>query len=332
MKLTFSLPILGGSPGACYGCARPMRPVAPLALATFLCGFAAFGAPPRRMAPPLPPRTPALEALPEEGIAVLRTAGADRVLLRAGSFTMGSSDTEAAEALGSCRLEPRRDDCQEEWFAWEQSAHEVYLSDFWIDRTEVTVAQYRQCVAAGACALPPFSEGGQRFDRPELPVVLVTYQDARRFCEWAGGRLPTEAEWERAARGLTGRRYPWGNVYNPFVSNHGRFALEDHDARDGFLELAPVGSFPDGRTPEGVADLAGNAEEWVADWFAPEYPKASASNPAGPDLGDARVVRGGGYVHGRIWLRAAFRDRASPGERLPWVGFRCVGRAPSARD
>ena len=210
-------------------------------------------------------------------------------------------------------------------FSSEQAQHEVYLSDYWIDRTEVTVARYRRCVAAGPCAMPPYAEGGERFDRPSLPVVLVTWNDARRFCAWAGGRLPTEAEWERAARGGgAGRRYPWGNVYNPFLANHGAFGLEDLDARDGFLELAPVGSFPDGRTPEGLEDLAGNAQEWVADWFAPEYPKADSANPKGPDMGEMRVVRGGSYVHGRLWLRGAARDREPPNERAPWIGFRCA--------
>jgi formylglycine-generating enzyme required for sulfatase activity len=246
---------------------------------------------------------------------------------------MGSNDAEFAEAISLCRLEPRRDDCKEDWFASEESVHEVYLSDYWIDRREVTVASYQACVAAGVCPPPPYAEGGERFDRPEYPVVLVSWNDARRFCAWssARGRLPTEAEWERAARGLgdaphdkSGRRYPWGDVYNPFLSNHGAFGVDDLDARDGFLELAPVGSFPDGRTPEGIEDLAGNAQEWVSDWFAPEYPKADAVNPQGPDTGDRRVVRGGGYIHARAWLRGAARDKRAPGDRMPWLGFRCA--------
>ena len=85
-----------------------------------------------------------------------------------------------------------------------------------------------------------------------------------------------------------------------------------------------MGSFPDGRTPEGIEDLAGNVQEWVADWYAPEYPKADAVNPKGPDAGERRVVRGGGYLHARAWLRGAARDKEGPGERMPWVGFRCA--------
>jgi formylglycine-generating enzyme required for sulfatase activity len=309
-----------------------MRPAAPLALAAVVLVFSPLlgAAPTRRPTPP--PQPPADEATTESGVAVLRTPGPAQILFRAGTFTMGSSDEEIAEVRKICESEPRREDCREEIFAAEQAQHEVYLSDYWLDRTEVTVARYRRCVAAGACAMPPYAEGGERFDQPPLPVVLVTWNDARRFCAWAGGRLPTEAEWERAARGAgpNGRRYPWGNVYNPFLANHGAMGLEDLDARDGFLELAPAGSFPDGRTPEGLDDMAGNAQEWVADWYAPEYPKADASNPKGPDIGEMRVVRGGSYAHPRLWLRGAARDREPPNERAPWIGFRCARDATPA--
>ncbi len=297
-----------------------------LALATL--SALAQGAPPPRARPARPadppPSPPVDEAPSDQGILTLRAPLPEAVLLRAGSFRMGSDELEVAEALGLCRLEPRRDDCTEQEFGAEYPAHEVYLGDYWIDRSEVTVARYRPCVAAGRCAPPPFSTGGERFDRPELPVTLVSWGDASRFCAWAGGRLPTEAEWERAARGLSGRRYPWGKVYNPFLSNHGRFGLPDLDDGDGFLELAPVGSFPGGRTPEGIDDLAGNVEEWVSDWYAPEHTQGSAVNPQGPELGDERVVRGGSYVRGRAYLRGSARSKDIPNRKLPWRGFRCA--------
>jgi formylglycine-generating enzyme required for sulfatase activity len=299
----------------------------PAALACALLAGDLGAEPERHPAPP--PAPPANSGSTSDGVVTLRTPGPDQVLIRAGTFTMGSTDAEFAEALALCKLEPARDFCKEEWFAWEQAPHEVYLSDFWIDRTEVTVARYRACVNAGACDEPPYATGGERFDRPDYPVSLVTWFDARRFCGWAGGRLPTEAEWERAARGPSGRIYPWGNVYNPFLSNHGRFTtpfadVKDLDPRDRFLELAPVGSYPDGRTPDGIDDLAGNVKEWVSDWFAPEYPRASAVNPKGPDMGDRRVARGGGYANARPWLRGASREPESPSERMTWIGFRCA--------
>jgi len=315
--------------------------IALLVLAAFACSagdIAAAPQHPRHEGPP--PAKVQVETTTADGLVLLRTPGPDRVLLRAGAFRMGSDDT--AEGLALCKSEEHGNDhtCREEWFAAEQAAHEVYLSSFWLDRTEVTVARYRECVAAGPCPAPPYEEGGERFDRPDYPVVLVSWNEARVFCEWAGGRLPTEAEWERAARGLErkpdtpprpddppgpkGRRFPWGDVYNPFLSNHGAFSFEELDARDGFLEIAPVGSFPDGRTPDGIDDLAGNVQEWVADWFATEYPAADAVNPKGPDIGERRVVRGGSYMHGPAWLRSAARDKASPGERTSWIGFRCA--------
>ena len=300
------------------------------ALIALLAIARASAAAPRRepRAPPAPVAASA-RSTTDEGVAVLRSQGPSRVLVRGGTFTMGSTDAELAKAIELCRAEARRDDCKDELFAPEQSAHEVYLDDYWIDRTEVTVARYRQCVAAGLCALPPYGSGAERFDRPDLPVVLVTWNDAQRFCAWAGGRLPTEAEWERAARGVAGRRFPWGQVFSPFLSNHGAYAFEDLDSRDGFLELAPVGSFPDGRTPDGIDDLAGNVEEWVHDWFAFEYPSASAVNPRGPDLGELRVARGGSFIHGRTWQRGASRDARTPGDRSPWLGFRCAASAGS---
>lgn len=318
-----------------------MRPAALFTLATVasLVAFSLAGAaapPPRaRRAPRLPARPEAALSAGAEGqrarspasVVALRAPGPPAVLVRAGSFMMGSSEVEIAHAVTLCKLEPAGELCVDETeasFANELVPHEVYLSDFWIDRTEVTVASYRRCVSAGVCAEPPYASGGQRFDRPEYPVVLVSWSDAQRYCVWAGGRLPTEAEWERAARGMAGRRYPWGHVYNPFHANHGRLSFDELDDGDGFLELAPVGSLVAGRTPDGIDDLAGNVEEWVADYYHPEYPSGSAKNPRGPDMGEERVLRGGSYILGRPWLRGAARGHDSPTSRRAWRGFRCA--------
>ncbi len=260
----------------------------------------------------------------DEGVVTLRAPVEGRVLIRASSFNMGSDIPEIALAAASCNAEPAGSQCRPEEVEDEYGPHPVFLGDYWIDRLEVTVAEYERCVSARECGARPLAASGKRFEAPDLPVTMVTWLDASQYCAFVGGRLPTEAEWERAARGTKGRRYPWGNVFSPYLANGGRLALDPFEDKDGFVELAPVGSFPLGKTPEGILDLAGNAEEWVQDWWAPQYPDEPQTNPTGPESGEARVVRGGGYGHARAFLRGASREPASPGSRRPWRGFRCA--------
>jgi sulfatase modifying factor 1 len=224
------------------------------------------------------------------------------------------------------------------------TTRKVTVSTFLLDRTEVTVSSYRRCVELGGCSLPTFPSGDVRFDRPSLPVTHVTWEDARKFCEWRKARLPTEAEWERAARGLKGRRFPWGNGPDPKLANHGAldfgsiigrlldgsFRIQGvADDLDGYLGLAPVGSFPSGATPEGVFDLAGNVGEWVADLYEVGYPAAPATDPKGPTtatslMGQVRVVRGGSYRQPLHLIRGASRSWMPPSTRDPDLGFRCA--------
>jgi formylglycine-generating enzyme required for sulfatase activity len=267
---------------------------------------------------------PRARAKASDWVTVLRPAAAGRVLIRRSVFTMGSDQEDIALALALCRSEPMGEECQEEWFADEFAPHSVELSDYWIDRTEVTMGDYLRCVEVGPCAAPPLAAGGRRFLQPDLPATMVTWGDAQTFCAFRGGRLPTEAEWERAARGTKGRRYPWGNVFDPYLANGGRFGIQVFEDKDGFLELAPVGSFVEGGTPDRIVDLVGNAEEWVADWWAPEYPMTSETNPKGPTVGDEKIVRGGSYLQGKHSLRAAERNKDVPSARRPWRGFRCA--------
>lgn len=241
----------------------------------------------------------------------------------------GSDVNEIVFAVGLCRAEPAGPLCEEQPFVFEFSEAPVTVDDFLIDKLEVSVGEYRRCAEVGPCRALPLAAGGARFDQPDLPATMVSYHDATTFCRWKGGRLPTEAEWELAARGPARRRYPWGNVYDPFRLNGGRMGvlLDVFEDKDGFLELAPVGSFPDGKTAEGVHDLAGNAEEWVADWFD-EYPQSPRANPIGPSGGEHRVVRGGSCASGQVWARSAARDHAPPGERHAYRGFRCAWDVP----
>lgn len=294
--------------------ARP----APLAAAVHAAPFAPWSA----------TSLPAERAL-SGGVVELRSPASRMILIPASTFIMGSTPMDVLSAMLDCIRQPLGSQlgCNETLFSDEMPQHRVKLSAYWLDRTEVTVREYQRCVALRRCKPVPFSQGAERFDRPSYPVSLVTWYDARDYCRFRGDRLPTEAEFERAARGTTGRRYPWGNLYNSHASNHGRLGISPTDASDGFAELAPVGSFPSGRTPDGFLDLAGNVAEWVHDRYAPSYQSGLQVNPRGPATGSTRVVRGGSYLSAAPWLRAASRKAADPTIRRPYIGFRCARSA-----
>jgi len=293
-----------------------------------------------------------VERAPARGVQSLRPPIAGRVRIAAGTFEMGSSAREMIEALRLCESPTKSPfatkqavyalQCDEaevkNELRIEGQAHEVTLAAFDLDRTEVRVADYARCVGAGRCVAPGFVPGDPRFDRPDLPVTLVRWEDAASYCAWAGGRLPTEAEWEFAARGPERRVFPWGDEYNPHLVNHGAgggpilASFDETDASDGFAYLAPVGSFPDGATPQGVLDMAGNVAEWVSDFWGDSdengygYSSLSAVDPRGPITGVYHVVRGGSYESAAAWLRSAARS----GHILPrtaTVGFRCAADA-----
>ncbi len=329
----------------CYPSGVDMRPLGPFALAALVCVAADLDAAPPRPRHPGPAPAPAsTEGSTRDGVVLLRAPGPEQILLRAGTFTMGSDDADFAEAMSLYPGWSRAGtDCKEVWFTAEQPAHQVYLSDYWIDRTEVTVARYRQCVASHGAAAPPYAEGGERFDRPELPVSLVTWNDARHFCDVGrrppahrgrvGARRPRPrpqgpgpARPREQRRAPQGPPLPVGQRLQPLPREPRRLGhRRPRRARRLPPELAPLGLLArtDGR-PRASRTLAGSMQVAVADWFAPEYPAADAVNPKGPDMGDRRVVRGGSYMHGPAWLRSAARDKESPGERTPWIGFRCA--------
>lgn len=227
-------------------------------------------------------------------------ATSDMVLIPAGSFWMGcnaSTDTQ----------------CKDQEFPY----HEVTLSAYYIDKTEVTQGQYLRCVLAGKCISP---DGDCLFDY-EHPVICVTWQQASEYCAWAGKRLPTEAEWEKAARGTDGRIYPWGNGA-PTCD----LAVASYNMDPGCGKgwgWNPCSRSPAGDSPYGLCDMAGNVMEWVFDRYKWDYYKYSPSvNPTGPSIGN-RTIRGGGWYHS--WgMRTSERNPAGLDDWGLDVGFRCA--------
>jgi formylglycine-generating enzyme required for sulfatase activity len=226
------------------------------------------------------------------------------VYVPAGEFLMGATDADS---------EAGQD---------EKPQHSVYVDGFWIDRTEVTNAQFRKCVEAGGCGREPWcwdeSNFGyhDRFNAPDQPVVCVLRNDAQDYAAWVGGRLPTEAEWEKAARGTDGRKYPWGNsAPDCRKANHNCCAGA----------TVAVGSCPAGASPYGALDMAGNALEWTTDKYGEDYYSHSpAGNPQGPDSGAFWVMRGGAFLGDPGGIRCTARHKGSPKYRLWWYGFRVV--------
>ena len=228
----------------------------------------------------------------------LRTQdGMVMVYVPAGTFTMGAD------------LAP--DD--------QSPAHDVTLDAFWLDQTEMTNAQYTLCVAAGVCAAGEYTTD-RDLNAGVQPVVGVSWYDAESYCSWVGGRLPTEAEWEYAARGPESRTYPWGEEQRAGLAN-----CSEDDCADGFNATAPVGTFADGASWVGAVDMAGNVWEWVNDWYRGGYYGWSpAENPPGPETGNAKVLRGGSWEYNWANVRSRIRSGAGPGFRNDHVGFRCA--------
>jgi sulfatase modifying factor 1 len=236
----------------------------------------------------------------DAGVDAAPDAGVDppeMVRVQGGSFLMGCN-------RGECEAD-------------EKPVHAVTLAPFEIDRTEVTQGAYRGCVDAGECAEP--SCAYDPVDQASYPVSCVRHEDARAYCAFAGKRLPTEAEWEKAARS-DDRQYPWGNR-QPDCTLANAF---------GCAGLAqPVGLHPDGVSPYGAVDMAGNVSEYVADFYAADYYASSpAANPTGPADGEERVRRGGGHSGGRDTLSVFDRIAAGPFARGDNIGFRCARDAP----
>jgi eukaryotic-like serine/threonine-protein kinase len=334
---------------------RIILPVSLIAVSLFLSGLACstdkFRRPTATPTPtqtPTPTPTPTQTPIPEAGdTTVSEKDGMILVYVPAGEFLMGTSEEQKASQL-SKGIDPAN-------IAVELPQHTVWLDAFWIDKTEVTNDQFRQFInitgyrtdaeQAGKASVFDFtlnawleSDGvnwmhpqGQGSDLTAMgnyPVTVVSWNDATAYCTWAGRRLPTEAEWEKAARGTDQRDYPWGsqdpvgNMVN-LADKTLNTSWSNPNFDDGTRMTAPVFSFEAGASPYGALDMAGNVWEWVADWYG-SYDAAAQRNPLGPAGGDFRVERGGGWFNMIYLVRTTARDKFIPTYADFNGGFRCA--------
>src|SRR4029077_6169249 len=221
----------------------------------------------------------------------------DMVLVPAGEFSMGSPEGDPDE----------------------KPAHKVQISAFFMDKYEVTVKQYAAFLQESGGDRPAEWKTMNKTANQNRPVMGVDWAEAARYCKWAGKRLPTEVEWEKAARGTDDRLYPWGNdPPTPLHANFGKSDWSNHGV------LAPIGSFGNGKSPYGIYDMAGNVWEWVNDWYDYNYYKNSPSqSPTGPSSGGAKVIRGGAWNSNPRAMRSSNRSLTSPTDQ-GLTGFRCA--------
>lgn len=284
--------------------------------------------PPPTATPDVPP-TPNATEVPALGNKVSAKDGMDQIFIPAGDFLMGAGkeDHEAKQDLTGGVAFP------------EVPQFTYTLPDYWIDKTEVTNAMFAKCVAEGGCAEKERKLSytiNDYYGNPEYdnyPVIYVKWYGASDYCKWAGRRLPTEAEWEKAARGTAGIRYPWGD--EPITSdkanlcdkNCNRPKIANPSFDDGYGDLAPVGSYPAGASPYGVLDMSGNAWEWTSTLAKP-YPYDATDGREDQDVTGKRVWRGGSFLNGVWWMRSSMRYLSVQYYEMYMLGFRCAESVP----
>jgi len=264
----------------------------------------------RNFIPTSSPRlTPALTTFPHP-TRIITDNNVEMVLIPAGDFIMGNDDGPD----------------------YEKPAHTVYLDVFYMDIYETTNREYENCVNAGICQPPIYNGSNSRssyYENPQYdnyPVIYVNWDMAKTYCEWRGAELPTEAQWEKAARGTNGRTYPWGEkVPDCSIANYWSLA-------SGICvgDTTSVGNYESGKSPYGIYDMAGNVWEWVLDWYSEMYYHDSpVANPLGPDSGQDRTVRGGAWLGDYPFLQASSRHSESYWQQgFVDVGFRCSRTLP----
>jgi formylglycine-generating enzyme len=256
------------------------------------------------------------KALAQERVATMPTKS-EMVRVPAGWFIMGSTKKTDRNA-----------------YRFEFPQRRVYLDAYQIDKYEVTALEYLKFVLdTGRNPLVDWRYDGGNFQESMAhhPVMHVNWHEADAYCRWAGKRLPTEAEWEKAARGEDGRLYPWGNqIAGLSRANFGRSGLSGpvRDRPERLLLYPPIISvdkYENGASPYGVHQMIGNVAEWVADWYHPDYYKTAPDrNPKGPEEGTQKGFRGGGWIDSTTTARSAQRNGTDPNTSINWLGFRCA--------
>jgi len=242
-----------------------------------------------------------------------------------GEFHMGSDTEAVAGAMAFC--DEFGGPCEPWVYEVEQPRHRVTLDAFWIDQTEVTHREYDACAREDDCPKSQASLSERERAQGRHPVTGVDWHAAKTYCAWVGGRVPTEAEWEFAARGPDEHTFPWGDPFDGTRLNFCDAKCPEEDGvtafDDGYELTAPVGTYADGASWCGALDMAGNVHEWVADWRGP-YTAADQENPTGPSSAEKKVVRGGAYNSSPATVRSAWRGQLSPESAGGNLGFRCV--------
>jgi formylglycine-generating enzyme required for sulfatase activity len=266
---------------------------------------------------PIPSETPT----PSPEPLLHAETGARLIYMPPGSFRMGNDEGDNDE----------------------KPSHITRLDGFFMDETEVTNAQYAACVADEVCSPPdrpgatyhPAYYGDPAYDN--YPVIFVSWHDANTFCEWRGARLPSEAEWEKAAgfdpNEQIKLRYPWGDAFDGLLLNfcdeNCNLTTRTGEFDDGWRDTAPVRTYEAGRSPIGVYDMAGNVMEWVADWYAPRaYQNVTENNPLGPAEGQFKVIRGGSWLSDPVEVTVTDRENFDPTVSRAHLGFRCAMNPP----
>ncbi|MDB4986857.1 MAG: Sulfatase modifying factor 1 precursor [Myxococcaceae bacterium] len=273
-----------------------------------------------------------------------RAAASERtptVFIAAGWFTYGATEEDLDRARRLCvseriALALRLRGCaSDELFAAELPARRVFLSAYRIDRYEVSQAELARCVDAGACDPSSYVTEQPGLSHSSQPAIGLSWQAAGTLCAFRGGRLPSEAEWERAARGDSARYFPWGFFYNGALANHGRASLSfdpllatPSAEEDGYAYLADVTAFESAASPHGLVQMAGNVWEWTADSFAPVRAQPLSVDPSVLLDNGLRSVRGGSFRSPAIALRVTHREGRSEARGFVDVGVRCAYDLP----